>query len=136
MTDITITDTEYKQWVKALALRYRSSQIKAAVKVNTEQLFYYLSLGKDIADRQADNKYGSRFYANLSRDLKEAIPGVEGLSETNIRYCKRFYLLYNEAIANLPQLVEEMETQNLPQLVEDLCSIPWGHHRLLSMKMS
>ncbi len=131
MANITIIDTEYKKWVKSLALRYRKSQIKAAVKVNTEQLFYYLSLGKDIADRQEENIYGSNFYANLSRDLKEEIPGIEGLSETNIRYCKRFYLLYCEAIPNLPQLVEKMDTQNLPQPVEDLCSIPWGHHRQL-----
>lgn len=119
MTNITILDSEYKKWVKDLALRYRKSQIKAAVKVNTEQLFFYLSLGKDIADRQVENKYGSNFYANLSRDLKEEIPGIEGLSETNIRYCKRFYLLYCEVIPNLPQAVE------------DLCSIPWGHHRQL-----
>lgn len=131
MANISIIDPEYRQWVKTLATRYRKSQIKAAVKVNTEQLFYYLSLGKDIAERQADNKYGSSFYANLSRDLKEEIPGIEGLSETNIRYCKRFYLLYCQAITNLPQLVEDLETQNLPQVVEDLCSIPWGHHRLL-----
>lgn len=131
MANITIIDSEYRKWVKELALRYRKSQIKAAVKVNTEQLFYYLSLGKDIADRQEENKYGSNFYANLSRDLKEEIPGIEGLSETNIRYCKRVYLLYCEAIPNLPQLVEKMDTQNLPQAVEDLCSIPWGHHRQL-----
>ena len=131
MANITILDSEYKKWVKDLALRYRKSQIKAAVKVNTEQLFFYLSLGKDIADRQEENKYGSNFYANLSRDLKDEIPGIEGLSETNIRYCKRFYLLYCEAIPNLPQLVEKLDTQNLPQAVEDLCSIPWGHHRQL-----
>ena len=65
---ITILDKEYTQWVKALVQRYRQCQIKAAVKVNTEQLLFNLSLGKDIAERQEENKYGSRFYANLSRD--------------------------------------------------------------------
>ncbi len=54
MANITIIDPEYRQWVKTLATRYRRSQIKAAVKVNTEQLFFYLSLGKDIADRQEE----------------------------------------------------------------------------------
>ena len=77
---ITIIDADYKQWLKELVMRYRNSQIKAALKVNTEQLFFNLSLGKDIAERQAENKYGSRFYAALSRDLKDEIPGVEGLS--------------------------------------------------------
>ena len=116
---ISILDKEYKQWVKALVKRYRQSQIKAAVRVNTEQLLFNLSLGKDIAERQEENKYGSKFYASLSRDLKDEIPDVEGLSESNIRYCKRFYLLYCQTIENLPQPVEE------------LCSIPWGHHRLI-----
>ena len=129
--NLTIIDKDYREWVKELSARYRKSQIKAAVKVNTEQLLFNLSLGKDIAERIDENKYGSRFYANLSRDLREEIPGVEGLSESNIRYCKRFYLLYSEAIENLPQVVEDLNGRNLPQVVEELCSIPWGHHRLI-----
>lgn len=129
--NITIIDKDYSQWVKELVTRYRQSQIKAAVKVNTEQILFNLSLGKDIAERQEENKYGSKFYATLSRDLKEEIPDVEGLSESNIRYCKRFYLLYCQTIENLPQLVEDLDSKNLPQLVEKLCSIPWGHHRLI-----
>lgn len=56
MKDIIIIDATYKQWVKALAVRYRNSQIKAAVKVNTEQILFNLSLGKDIAERQEENK--------------------------------------------------------------------------------
>ena len=128
---ISIIDNDYKQWVKTLVVRYRQSQIKAAVKVNTEQLLFNLSLGKDIVERQEENKYGSKFYASLSRDLKEEIPDVEGLSESNIRYCKRFYQLYCQAIENLPQLVEDLKNENLPQVVEELCSIPWGHHRLI-----
>ena len=121
MNNLTITDNKYKQWVKSLALRYRQCQIKAAVKVNTELLLFNLSLGKDIAERMEENKYGTRFYAVLSRDLKEEIPNVEGLSESNIRYCKRFYLLYCEVIANLPQVVEKLDSTNLPQVVEKLC---------------
>lgn len=101
---INILEKEYVQWVKSLVERYRQSQIKAAIKVNTVQLFFNLSLGKDIAERQAENVYGSKFYAILSKDLKRELPDVEGLSESNIRYCKRFYLLYKDAIENLPQL--------------------------------
>ena len=129
--NITIIDKDYSQWVKNLVARYRQSQIKAAIQVNSEQLLFYLSMGKDIAERQEDNKYGSKFYATLSRDLKEEIPDVEGLSESNIRYCKRFYLLYCQTIENLPQVVEELDGKNLPQVVEELCSIPWGHHRVI-----
>ena len=63
MSNLTITDKDYRQWLKTLALRYRQCQIKAAVKVNTEQLLFNLSLGKDIANRLEENTYGSQFYA-------------------------------------------------------------------------
>ena len=38
---ISILDKDYLQWVKELCKRYRQSQIKAAVKVNTEMLKFY-----------------------------------------------------------------------------------------------
>lgn len=103
---ISILDKDYVLWLKNLVKRYRSSQIKAALKVNKEMLHYYWELGKDIAEKQADNKYGSKFYATLSRDLRHEMPDVEGLSETSIRYAKRFYLLYKQQFVNLPQVVE------------------------------
>lgn len=104
---IGILDKDYTLWVKELVKRYRNSQIKAAIKVNRELLRYYWELGKDIEEKQADNKYGSKFYATLSRDLRHEMPDVEGLSETSIRYAKRFYALYRQQIAILPQVVEE-----------------------------
>ena len=137
---ISILDKDYSLWVRELVKRYRSSQIKAAIQVNKELLRYYWELGKDIEEKQADNKYGSKFYATLSRDLRHAMPDVEGLSETSIRYAKRFYSLYNQQFMILPQAVEESDKENFPQLVErlysDLFSIPWGHHRYIIDKCS
>ena len=119
---IGILDKDYVSWVKELVKRYRSSQIKAAIKVNNELLRYYWELGKEIEEKQADNKYGNKFYATLSRDLRHEMPNVEGLSETSIRYAKRFYTLYSQQITILPQDVGESERENLPQLVERLYS--------------
>ena len=137
---ISILDSDYLLWVKELVKRYRSSQIKAALKVNKEMLRYYWELGKDIEEKQVDNRYGSKFYSTLSRDLQHEMPEVEGLSETSIRYAKRFYTLYNQQITILPQIVEESEKQKIPQIVEklysDLFSIPWGHHRYIIDKCS
>ena len=53
---ISIIDNDYKQWVKALVLRYRQSQIKAAVKVNTEQLMYNFMLGRDIVEMHVEER--------------------------------------------------------------------------------
>lgn len=123
MSKLIHIDQDYKQWIQDLKSRYRRSQIKAAVKVNQELLLYYWDLGRDIVVRDAENKYGSGFYASLSQDLRDAIPNTEGLSETSIRYAKRFYELYFQIIKNLPQVVEILEAGNLPRVGEILDNI-------------
>lgn len=143
---ITILDKDYKQWVKELSSRYRRSQVKAAVKVNEEMLWFYWELGRDIVERHAENRYGQHFYASLSRDLKEAIPDATCFSVTNLKYMKYFFSLYNTLVQKLledkenrPQVVDDsgrlQSESNRPQVVDklasDLFSIPWGHHRFI-----
>ena len=45
-------DAEYVQWISELAKRYRSSQIKASIKVNDEMIRFYWSIGEDIERRK------------------------------------------------------------------------------------
>lgn len=150
MKPITILDDDYLAWVKTLCERYRTSQVKAAVKVNEEMLRYYWLLGKDITERGDENKYGSAFYATLSRDLKKRMPKSTGLSESSIRYTKRFYNLYNKFFGNLQQAAEDFNTK-VDEIVEDsnsnlqqhaerlrlpIFNIPWGHHMLLIDRFS
>ena len=107
---ISILEQDYIQWIKELSSRYRRSQIKAAVKVNQEMLQFYWDLGKDIVERDAENRYGARFYASLSRDLKSLLPDATGLSERNLYYTKMFYSLYSQVLGNLQQVVADSET--------------------------
>ena len=67
-------DGDYVQWVKEIAARYRRCQVKASIKVNQEMLSFYWDLGHDIVSRHAENKYGSKFYASISRDLQSLLP--------------------------------------------------------------
>ena len=120
---ISILDKEYLQWVQNLCKRYQQSQIRAAVKVNTEQLKFYWALGRDIVTLKAESRWGSKFLANLSRDLKELMPEATGFSPTNLLYMKNFYLLYQPLLEITPQPEE--------QFAVDIFSIPWGHHKLL-----
>lgn len=133
---INILDKDYIHWVKELSSRYRKSQIKAAVKVNSEMLRYYWELGRDIVTKQAESKWGSGFMKNLSRDLKEQIPGATCFSPTNILYMKNFYLLYQSYIEITPQVGEQMRNVSITQQVaeqiaHDVFFIPWGHHKYL-----
>lgn len=52
--NVTI-DKEYVQWIHDIKQRYRNTQIKAAVKVNSEQLLFNWLLGKDLVERCASN---------------------------------------------------------------------------------
>lgn len=48
MKTIIQIDDNYKNWLEELSDRFRSSQIKAAIRVNNEMLRFYWSLGRDI----------------------------------------------------------------------------------------
>lgn len=134
-----ISEDEYLKWLEVISQRYRQCQIKAAVAVNRDLIEFYWSLGRDIVERGAEKYYGSGFYDKISKDLKEKFKDGKGFSSRNIRYMAKFYQLYRDG-SNLPQAVadlnEAIDNENLPQLVanlsaEELCSVPWGHHRMI-----
>ena len=144
--ELTIIDKDYTQWVEDLSVRYRQSQIKAAVRVNRELLKYYWELGRDIEEMHVEERWGQSVIKNLSVDLQLKNPNSTGLSRTNIYYAKKFYLLYSQYLKIVPQVVGQLEDGNASQSVEDspgvvpqsvgqleemLFSIPWGHHRYL-----
>lgn len=140
-----ILDKDYVDWLADLSKRYRSSQIKAAVAVNEELLKFYWSLGRDIVNRQAENKYGKGFFNTLSRDLKAALPEANGFSPRNLYYIRDFYRMYNEILPQIEaespihdsnQAAEKSLATNLPQVGTNLFRLPWGHHKLLIDKYS
>ena len=102
---IVITDKDYRDWVRDLTQRYRQSQLKAAVKVNTEKLLFNYLLGRDIVEMHVEERWGESVIMQLSQDLKTEMPGLEGLSKSNIYYCKKFYLLYRQHFEIFQQAV-------------------------------
>ena len=149
--NLTIVDKDYAQWVEDLSTRYRQSQIRASVKVNRELLRYYWELGRDIEEMHVEERWGQSVIKNLSVDLQHQNPNAKGLSVRNIYYCKKFYLLYRQCFAIVPQSVAQLEEEKVPQAVaqsseilpqlaeqlsEVLFSIPWGHHRYVMDKCS
>ena len=148
---ITIIDKEYQQWLETLVARYRLCQVRAAVKVNTEQLIYNFLLGRDIVEMHVEERWGEGVIDQLSKDLKKAMPTAEGLSSTNLRYCRRFYLLYSETVEFCPQLGGKIDGNketlicpqpegkllpDLPQHVQSpIFMVPWGHHKLILDKV-
>ncbi len=119
---------EYRQWLTELKQNIRKSQIKAAVAVNTELIRLYWDLGKQIVERQESTQWGSGFIEQLSKDLQEEFVDIKGLSVSNLRRCKQFYLFYHQTISIRAQLVRELSDLSIFE-------IPWGHHLLLLGKI-
>jgi len=139
------SDKEYKAWVKELKDRIRKSQIKAVVYVNSSMLELYWSIGADIVNKQAESKWGSKVIKSLSQELRSEFPDVQGFSETNLKYMKRFYLTYSNSVENpvaeLPAAIGQQAVDQLGKTDLDLAdraeqaglpsvmaSVPWGHH--------
>lgn len=120
--DIIIAGKEYAQLLNTLKDRFRRSQIKAAVKVNTSMLEYYWYMGREISILHGAAKWGSAFFDCLSLDLKTAFPGQTGFSVTNIKYAKRWYEFYNQNDAIRQRVVDEFD------MPADFGMVPWGHH--------
>ena len=119
MNNKTIVTQNFKDWALAISKDYRRAQIKAAIRVNSELLLFYLNLGEEIYNSSFKKAYGNSFYEALSKELTSITKDSKGFSPRSIRYIERFYILYKD------------EIEILPQLVAQLSSIPWGHHRFI-----
>ena len=123
MENMIVTNDQYNVWISEISRRFRSSQIKATVKVNSEMLHFYWQLGKELHEKKEYFSYGQAFYRTVSRDLRKELPNVKSFSETNLKYMQYFYEMYSQA-ENCPQLVDNLEKCNI------FC-IPWGHQRVI-----
>ena len=119
-------DEEYVQWIAELARRYRSSQIKSSIKVNEEILHFYWSVGEDIEKRKLENRYGSHFYENVSKDLRQTLGLTRGLSPTTIKYAHSFYRLYSQLLENRQGIIDDFEC---------IFMIPWSLQILIIDKV-
>lgn len=154
--------TGYPDWLQEVSRRYRRSQIKAAVAVNTEMLKFYFGLGRDIALMEPDQPWGSGFLQRLSVDLKTKMPDAGCFSPTNLKYMRYFWRLYSPFLPG-PQVGDGLPDEIRPQVGDELepggskngdgapgaislrprglsdapfFHVPWGHHKLLIDKFA
>ena len=114
-------DDEYVRWIAELKHRYRSAQVKAAVKVNTEKLLFNWQLGRDLVQKKAEERWGAGVVEQLSLDLKREFPNDNGFSTTNLWYMKKWYLFYDgendsEKLQRLVAELQRIENQNVKKL--------------------
>ncbi len=152
-------DESYVSWIEELKSRYQKAQIKAAVKVNSEQLLFYWQLGRDLVIRRAEEQWGTGVVEQASLDLKAAFPKAKGFSTTNLWNMKKWYIFYSSCMAEekLQQVVGELQNVDnetnvklqqvgagLQEQIEStgdelafpllFSYVPWGHHILIITK--
>ncbi len=84
-------DEEYVNWIADIKHRYRSAQVKAAVKVNGEKLLFNWQLGRDLVQKKAEERWGAGVVEQVSLDLKRAFPDADGFSTSNLKVVSVLY---------------------------------------------
>ena len=96
MTDIILPNTNgllpdgYEAWRNEIETRIEKAKLQTALKVNSELLSLYWSIGKDILFKQEEFGWGKQVITQLSRDLSLRFPDDRGYSERNLGYMKQF----------------------------------------------
>ena len=142
-------DTDYANWIAEVKHRYRSAQVKAAVKVNAEKLLFNWQLGRDLVQKKAEERWGAGVVEQVSLDLKREFPDAEGFSASNLWYMKKWYVFYTTQVPleKLQRVIGELQpavnqkyiklqrpVAELDETIKDegfplpFSLVPWGQH--------
>ena len=108
-------DDGYFLWLAEIKHRYRSAQLKAAVKVNSEKLAFNWQLGAELVQKKAEERWGIGVVEQLSKDLQNEFPNTEGFTIRNLQSMKQWYLFYSslENEQKLKQAVSQFEKYSI-----------------------
>ncbi len=133
--DGMLADKEYVEWLADVKARFRQSQIKASIRVNTDMLEFYWSIGRDLVALRAEERWGAGVVKQFALDMRQAFPDATGFSHTNVKYMKQWYSFYFKQITKSHQLGDQLEqTVKSHQLGDQLEMpeifgfVPWRHH--------
>lgn len=115
----TLIPVGYPELLELLKEKIRSSQVKAALAVNSELISLYWEIGGEILQRQKNEGWGSKVIERLAKDLKSSFPQMAGFSPRNLSYMKQFAEAYPESSI----------------LQQAAAKIPWGHNMVLIDKL-
>jgi predicted nuclease of restriction endonuclease-like (RecB) superfamily len=112
MSNKSIVEKDYAEFLQSLKLRVQQAQIRAMLSVNRELVLLYWQIGREILERQRQQGWGAKVIERLSKDLRSAFPEMKGFSRTNLLYMRALAEAYSG---------EEFVQQAVGQ-------IPWGHN--------
>lgn len=114
--DIMTADEGYVQWMADIKQRFRQSQLKAAVHVNTAMLEFYWSVGRDLVALRAEERWGAGVVKQFALDMRQTFPNETGFSYSNVKYMKQWYLYYYEKVIKGQRPIDQISHQAGDQL--------------------
>ena len=93
--EISINTLSYAEWLKSVKERISLARVKVALAANSELLNFYWDLGKMMADVSDAAQWGNNWMNQMSKDLRNEFPDMDGFSKTNLYNIKRLYRFYN-----------------------------------------
>ena len=109
--DMMTADEGYVQWMADIKQRFRQSQVKAAVRVNTAMLEFYWSVGRDLVALRAEERWGAGVVKQFALDMRQAFPDETGFSYSNVKYMKQWYSFYYERVTKSQRSVDQISHQ-------------------------
>jgi len=130
--DYTVILTEIKEQVK-------KSQLKAVLSANSQMLYMYWYIGKNILAMQKEQGWGAKIIDRLAKDLKTEFPTQKGFSIRNLKYMRKFAEEYTiEFVQQLAAQTKENQMNIIMQTASaqfenvfvqtPLAQISWSHH--------
>ena len=87
---MTVIQNSYLSLLGDLKQRIQAARSRAALAVNAELIRLYWDIGRTLLVRREIEGWGGKVVARLASDLKEAFPGMKGLSGSNLKYMRYF----------------------------------------------
>jgi len=106
----------YPELLQDIKIRIRQAQIKATLSVNAEMLALYWDVGRLIDQRQSEKGWGKSVIPRLSKDIRNELPEIKGVSERNLGRMVAFYREYRELII-LPQPVAKLPASDMGESI-------------------
>lgn len=101
-----------RQAVNVIKAAILKSQARAALSVTQEQLALYYGIGRFVSQNSRKNFWGMDAIGNISRLLREELPGLKGFSAENIKLMRRFYEAWDNLEPNSVVRTTELQQED------------------------
>ena len=112
---------QYQSAVDVIKTAILQSQERAAKAVNQEQLALYFGIGRYISENTRNKNWGMGAIDNISKQLRQELPGLRGFGASNLKNMRLFYEAWQMIEPNSPIAIGEFggeATENVEKSIE------------------